>query len=44
VLSVTGYAKNAAIVNGLFDVGMRVTTKRVVVGDVGKKVRKMLES
>ena len=42
VLFVTGYAENAAIGNGLLDVGMQVITKPFVMAALGNKVRDMI--
>jgi CheY-like chemotaxis protein len=43
VLFVTGYAENAAVGNGLLDVGMQVIAKPFVMTALGNKVREMIE-
>ena len=44
VLFVTGFAENAAVGNGLLDLGMEVMTKPFVMGDLQAKIRDMIES
>jgi len=40
---ITGYAKNAAVGNGLSAPGMEVLTKPLVMGDLPAKVHDMIE-
>ena len=43
VLFITGYAENAAVGNGLLDIGMDVLTKPFVMADLAVKIRDLLE-
>ena len=44
VLFITGYAENAAVGNGLLDVGMQVMTKPFAVAALATRVRDIIES
>jgi len=44
VLFITGYAENAAVGNGLLDLGMQVITKPFAMAAMATKVREMIEN